>query len=89
MSKVNEKLRVSPNQINEWTENPVTLKLLELVNEELTEIVSTPPAQCLHYGDPNKTQESLIMQDVKAFTFATIRLALEGDWEYFGESEDE
>jgi hypothetical protein len=84
-----DKLRVSPKQVEEWTENPVTLKLLELVNTELIEIVSTPSADCLHYGDPNKTHESLITQDVKAYTFATVRLALEGDWSYFEVDEDE
>jgi hypothetical protein len=83
MSKVSEKQRL------EWTENPVTLELLELINKELTEIVLTPSANCLHYGEPYKTHESLIEQDVKAFTFATVRLALEGDWEYYEESEDE
>jgi len=83
MSRINEK------QILEWIENPVTLELLRLVNEELVEIVSTPTGSCLHYGDPYKTHEELVRMDTKAYTFATIQLALEGDWGYFKEIEDE
>jgi hypothetical protein len=83
MSRINEKQR------EEWTENPVTIELLRLVNKELIEIVSTPTASCLSYGDPYKSHEELVRLDARAHTFATIQLALEGDWGYFEELEDE
>jgi hypothetical protein len=83
MSRINEK------QIAEWTENPVTIELLKLVKEELIKIVLTPTGDCLHFGDPNKTYESLVRMDSEEHTFATIQLALEGDWGYFEELDDE
>ena len=82
-------MKVSKKQILEWTENPVTIKLRDLVNNEIKEIAETPSADCLHYGDPNRTQEELVKQDVLAFVFVLMHEALDGDWDYFQEIEDE
>ena len=76
-------MRINQKQISEWSENPVTLELLKLVNEEIDNVVLTPSASCLHYGEPFKTQDNLVTQDVKVYVFAVLKLALEGDWEYF------
>ncbi|GAF67578.1 unnamed protein product, partial [marine sediment metagenome] len=63
--------------------------LKELVNKDIKEIALTPSANCLHYGDPQKTQEALVKQDTMAFVFSVVAAALEGDWDYFGEIDDE
>jgi len=80
---INEKQRA------EWTENPVTLELLNLVNKEIVEIFNTPTGVCLHHGDPYKTHEELVRMDARAHTFAAIQVALQGDWGYFEEIENE
>lgn len=80
---------ISEKQKAEWTENPVTIELLKLIDNEIEEILLTPTGSCLHYGDPNKTHEDLIKQDIRAHTFATLSFALRGDWGYFEEQEDE
>ena len=81
--------RVTDKQREEWTENPVTLNLLKLVKSELKQIVNTPTPDCLIFGDPFKTHENIIELDTRANSFAILELALEGDWDYFEEEEDE
>jgi hypothetical protein len=81
--------RLNPKQIIEWTENPVTLELLRLIDREVENILLTPAADCLCYGDPNKTHEELIKQDTRAHTLATLHFALEGDWSSFEEIDDD
>ena len=75
--------------MKEWAENPTTLALLNLVKNELKQIVNTPTVDCLIYGEPNKTHENIVELDARANSFAILELALEGDWEYFEEDEDE
>ena len=82
-------MKIKQKQINEWVENPVTLELLSLVKNELIQIVSTPTPDCLVFGDPFKTHENIVELDTRANVFATLQLALEGDWDYFEEDEDE
>ena len=81
--------RVTENQRLEWTENPVTIELLKLIDAQLIELVSNPTANCLVYGDATKTHENLVQQDMIAHMLAMFRFALEGDWDYFVEIEDE
>ena len=80
---------ISKKQREEWAGNPVTIKFKDLVNKEVREIALTPPANCLHYGKPQETQEALVRQDTMAFVFAVIDDALKGDWSYFGEIDEE
>ena len=82
-------MRISEKQKEEWTENPVTLELLKLVKQELQEIILTPTKDCIFYGDPFKTHENIVELDARSYAFATLQLALEGDWEYFEEETDE
>ena len=82
-------MKITDQQIADWAENPVTLELLDLIDEEIKEILLTPAASCLALGNPQKTQENLIKLDVLAESFATLHMALEGDWSYFEEEEDE
>lgn len=82
-------MKISDKQREEWAENPVTLELLRLVKNELKQIVLTPTQDCLFYGDPYKTHENLVELDARSHAFATLQLALEGDWDYFEEETDE
>lgn len=81
--------KVTEKQIQEWTENPTTIELLKLINAQLIDLVSTPTADCLVYGDPNKSHENLVQQDMIAHMLAMFRFALEGDWDYFEEIEED
>lgn len=82
-------MKVSEKQIAEWAENQTTIELLNAVKVRLKELLETPTANCIHYGDPTKSHEALIGQDMKAFMFAVFCEALEGDWSYFEEIEDD
>ena len=80
---------INENQKLEWVENPTTLELLKLVKNELKQIVNTPMVDCLVSGEPSKSHENLVDLDTRAHAFAVLELALEGDWEYFEDFEDE
>ena len=80
---------INENQKLEWVENPTTLELLKLVKNELKQIVNTPMMDCLVNGEPSKSHENLVDLDARAHAFATLELALEGDWEYFEDFDDE
>ena len=79
---------VSPEQRLEWVENPVTLKALELAQEELKDILDTPIIDCLFHGDPNKTQENIVNLEARASAWETLIYVLTGDWSYFVEPEE-
>ena len=84
--------RVKPEQISEWAENPTTEYLLELCKEEIAAIESTPNADCLVPGEPQKTQDNLVDLNTRRYVWDTFREILEGDWSFFieeGEESDE
>jgi len=81
--------RVSPKQVTEWTENPVTIALKDKVAIELQRIMDTPAGECLVHGRPNQTHENLVDLETRAHTWADLYIALEGDWDYFEELDDE
>ena len=80
---------ISREQINEWTENPVTIRLKEEANKELREIQQTPITDCLFPGKPHKSQENLVELEARERVWESWVSLLEGDWAYFEEVEDE
>ncbi len=74
-------------QINQWTENPVTLELAELVLQQIKHIQDSK-GNCFHPGDPNKTQEHLGALLACEGAWEDILLLLNGDWEFFEEDEE-
>jgi len=80
---------ISDNQRIEWTENPVTSELFDLVENELKNILETPTANCLHYGEAIKSHEALIIQDTQAFMLGVFCEALQGHFGFFEELEDD
>jgi len=81
--------RVSQEQIQDWTENPVTEALAALLVEELESIQNTPIVDTLFYGEPIKTHENLVNLQARAVAWSDLVDLLGGDWSYFEEDEDE
>ena len=86
---VSKSPRVSPAQVTEWTENPVTLALKGLVSAELRRIMDTPVGDCLVHGEPNQSHENLVDLESRAWAWSKLWLSLEGDWDYLAELDDE
>jgi hypothetical protein len=76
-------------QIEEWTENPVTEHLLSLINSELDAIGATPVVDCYVPGKPQETQENLVDLTARYNAWAVVIEVLQGDWSYFEDEEDE
>ena len=72
-------------QISEWTENPVTLYLCELVKEEIRKIQSVSNTDCLVSGDPFRTHENIVELEAREQAWETFGEFLAGDLEYFDE----
>ena len=74
--------RVSRQQIKEWTDNPVTIALKWLCMRELNNTRSVTAADCLKWGDPQKTQEQLIEQSTKDHEWTAFLNLVNGYWKY-------
>ena len=81
--------QISKEQIQDWSENPVTEYLAELVQSDLEEIQDTPVSSALFHGEPQKTQENLIGLEEREMAWAIMGEILKGDWSYFEEVDDE
>ena len=88
MSKLRNK-PVTKDQIADWAENPVTIELLSLCEQELSDIRETSVVDCFYPGDPQKTQENLVELEARERFWESWIAALSGDWTYFEEEEDE
>ncbi len=80
---------VNQEMIAEWSESPVTLKLLESCEQELAEVRGTTVVDCFFPGEPQKSQEVLVRLDERENFWASWVALLSGDWSYFEEEEDE
>jgi ribonucleotide reductase alpha subunit len=79
---------ITQEQIEEWTENPVTLELKALAIGMLDETVDATKT-AYSPGNPQKTQETLAIIAGAQGVWDTLIEALEGDWSYINEEEDE
>lgn len=79
---------LNPEQVNEWRENPVTLELKRLVEIEL-DLTQRSKANAYSPFDAQKTQEILAGLNGCEDTWGLILEALDGDWDYFKEEENE
>jgi len=80
--------KISKEQITDWTENPVTLAIIELCEKELDDIKDTPMTECFVPGDPTRTQENLIELEARERVWGQWVAFLQGDWSYFEEDEE-
>jgi hypothetical protein len=72
--------RVSNKQIQEWTENPVTLALKDALQLGLDDIAGSSPTNCLVRGEPELTQENLIESATQELEWTLFIDLLSGDW---------
>ena len=74
-------MKVSEQQRQEWTENPVTIALKELYAKELENIDSGPDSDCLIRGEPQLTQENLIEKAARELEIFLFLDVLNGNWD--------
>jgi len=80
---------LSQKQIEEWTENPVTLAALEESKDKLEGVLTDPVLDYLCVGNPQVTQENLVRKDEEGRMWLTIMQILSGEWDIFEELEDD
>ena len=83
------KREITPEQIVDWTENPTTIALKELIDSELDAIKDTAVTNCLVVGSPIKSHENLIELEVRERAWDLLAEFLDGDWSYLEEEEQE
>ena len=81
--------QVTAEQIRDWTENPVTIELRKLVQEEIEGIQETTVTDCFFPGEPQKTQENLIELEARLSAWVLMDELLDGDWSYLEQEEIE
>lgn len=82
-------MRVTKEQIQEWTESPVTTELSKLFEDVLIDLEARGFDEFYHPGQPELTQESLARRAGVTSAYKDVLEALEGDWSMFDEEEDE
>ena len=75
-------------KIDEWMRSPVTIELLEMVNDQL-ESIREAKQHVYHQGDPQRTQETVLTLIASEGAWTDIQSLLEGDWEFFKDSEED
>lgn len=75
------------NQINEWTENPITQAFLEVLQRERDELAASRGLEAFTPFDAHKTQEVLANLNGYVDAMDTIIAALGGDWSSLEEEE--
>jgi len=81
-------LRISEEQVKEWTQNPVTIALKDLCNQEIDRIATTPPSIMMVEGEPMKTHENIVELEARERCWIEWATFLEGDWEYLLEVDE-
>lgn len=79
---------ITPEQIADWANNPVTVELVQLV-AKVIEDVQVAKAQTFTPGDPAKTHETLAVLMGAEGAWDTILEALRGDWDFMIEEESD
>ena len=79
---------ITPEQIKDWAENPVTVELVHLV-DKVIEDIRFAKAQTFTPGDPTKTHETMAVLMGAEGAWDTISEALRGDWDFMQEESDE
>jgi hypothetical protein len=74
-------------QIDEWSENPVTLELKALIKREIGQL-RLSKADAYHPYQAERTQEILANLNGAEDTWELVEAALDGDWVFF-EVDDE
>jgi len=76
-------VKVTDQQITEWTENPVTLAFKDLADEAISILIASKE-NCYHQFQPEKTHEVMAVLHTAQDTWETVINSLEGEglwWE--------
>ena len=79
--------KIHPEQIQEWTENPVTLEVVRILQEAIDAIVDAK-TQCYVQFEPHKTQELMAGLQGSHDAHLDFMAILLGDWEAFIDETD-
>ena len=74
------RLQITRDQLSEWTENPVTVGLRTLIQEQLDGIANTPISEALVLGEPQRTQDSLVSLAAIHIDYLDFIEYLNGEW---------
>ncbi len=79
---------IKPQQLEEWTENPVTILFRETLERERDDIAQSRGLDAFTPFEPHKTQE--ILANLNGFVDAmdVVIGALDGDWTSLEEEEE-
>jgi hypothetical protein len=80
--------QLNKEQIQEWTENPITLLLKKAAEDELEEIRTAPLSINLIRGEPGLTQENLIENVTRELEWQLFIDLLDGDWSEIEEDDE-
>ena len=80
---------ITTQQINDWAENPTTVALKVLIEQELKNIKDTPVTNCLVAGNPTQSHENLAELEARERVWDNLVEFLSGDWAYFEEEEED
>ena len=72
-------MEVTQEMIRDWTENPVTLYLREIAEEERDAMIGAIGIDAYHVYEPQKTQEILANLNGAVDTWDVVIEALEGE----------
>ncbi len=74
-------MKVSEQQRQEWTENPVTIALRDLYYQELENVRLCSVTDCIVRGNPELTQEHLVEKACQELEFRSFINCLHGRWD--------
>jgi len=76
-------------QIDEWKSSPVTEKLRDLIAKQIEFLSATSVREVFTPFDAQRTHEVLCSLNAAVDTWEIALEALNGDWAFFEEDEDE
>jgi len=83
------KNKITRESLLEWTNNPVTEHLKELIDSYTEDLISAKGTNCYTFGEPHKTQDTIAQLVGQAIAWQQVAGVLEGDWEVFSKGEDD
>ena len=80
--------KITHEQLQEWTDNPVTTHLKERLVDYLDDLEKVKGPSCYAAYEPQKTQENLAQLVGKGTAITDVLNLLEGDWMSLSTGED-
>ena len=80
--------RIKQQQLEEWTENPVTIMFREVLERERDDIAASRGLEAFTPFEPQKTQEILANLNGYVDAIDVVIACLAGDWSSLEEEEE-